>query len=433
MSQTQTTQATQRKPSTNKNIKKLRTISMVCGLTRSWQQWVTENEDKQASEPSGWTPSWMGGPTEEPKKPWVSKTTLQAKKALPIQPQPTKASQNHITGSGETRKTSTPQAASQTAVKVETSAVPLAESRIKTKQVAKTVTSGAQEKSVGIGFLTERITKEALPSGEEIDRMLSKRGSPTRRRKCSNMVSSLTKSWKEVEKERKPAPEGGGPGEGRTCGFDRVDSGYREAEKESLETEGGQTHWRSSLKEAEHKDSSEGESESGVKIKRPSVPIYKKEADDANKINALSKKYSAVGNLKSRWQNWASEHTVNQKLNPFSEEFDYDYSMSLRLQKGQDGYGRPKEGTKTAERAKRAEQHIHREIDDMCYVIRTMADPDRDGKTRITFGELFDRYVRISDKVVGILMRARKHGKVAFEGEMLWQGQDDAVIITLLV
>lgn len=160
---------------------------------------------------------------------------------------------------------------------------------------------------------------------------------------------------------------------------------------------------------------------------------YKKEAEDANKINALSKKYSAVGNLKSRWQNWASDHTVNQKLNPFSEYFDYDYSMSLRLQKGQEGYGRPKEGTKTAERAKRAEQHIHREIDDMCYVIRTMADPDPDGKTRVTFGELFDRYVRISDKVVGILMRARKHGKVAFEGEMLWQGQDDGVIITLLV
>lgn len=160
---------------------------------------------------------------------------------------------------------------------------------------------------------------------------------------------------------------------------------------------------------------------------------YKKEAEDADKINALAKKYSAVGNLKSRWQDWASEHSETQKLNPFSEYFDYDYSMSLRLQKGQEGYGRPKEGTKTAERAKRAERHIHREIDDMCYMIRTMADPEPDGKTRVTFGQLFDRYVRISDKVVGILMRARKHGKVAFEGEMLWQGQDDGVVITLLV
>lgn len=140
-----------------------------------------------------------------------------------------------------------------------------------------------------------------------------------------------------------------------------------------------------------------------------------------------------MGKLKSRWQDWASEHSQNQKLNPFSEHFDYGYSVSLRLQKGQDGYGRPKEGTKTAERARRAERHIHREMDDMCYVIRTMAQPDPDGKTRVTFGRLFDRYVRISDKVVGILMRARKHGKVAFEGEMLWQGRDDGVIITLLV
>ena len=159
----------------------------------------------------------------------------------------------------------------------------------------------------------------------------------------------------------------------------------------------------------------------------------RKVGEDADKINALSKKHSAVGNLASRWQNWASDHEVTQKLNPFSEDFDNDYSMQQRLHKGEEGYGRPKEGTKTAERARRAEAHIHREIDDMCFIIGSMSDPDPDGRSRISFGELFDRYVRISDKVVGILMRARKHGKVAFEGEMLWKGQDDRVIITLLV
>uniref|UniRef100_A0A3P8TRE5 Actin-binding Rho-activating protein n=1 Tax=Amphiprion percula TaxID=161767 RepID=A0A3P8TRE5_AMPPE len=316
--------------SANKNIKKLRAISAVCSLTSSWQQWVSDNETKQASEPSGWSPASLGGPEEKPKKTWVpKKPPAEAPKEAPT---------------AEEAKAEPP-------------------SRIKTKQVVKTVTSGVQEKSAGVGLLTEKIQKERPLSGEEIDKLLKKKSSPTRRRKCSNMVSSLTKSWKQVETEQR----------------------------------------------------------------------YKKEAEDANRINALSKKFSAVGNLKSRWQTWASEHSVGQKLNPFSEYFDYDYSMSLRLQKGQDGYGRPKEGTRTAERAKRAEQHIHREIDDMCYVIRTMADPDPDGKTRVTFGQLFDRYVRISDKVVGILMRARKHGKVAFEGEMLWQGQDDAVIITLLV
>lgn len=144
------------------------------------------------------------------------------------------------------------------------------------------------------------------------------------------------------------------------------------------------------------------------------------------------RKCSQLQDLKGKWQQWADEHIQSQKLNPFSEEFDYQLAMSSRLHKGDEGYGRPKEGTKTAERAKRAEEHIHREIMDMCFIIRTMARHRRDGKIQVTFGDLFDRYVRISDKVVGILMRARKHGLVDFEGEMLWQGRDDHVVITLL-
>lgn len=144
------------------------------------------------------------------------------------------------------------------------------------------------------------------------------------------------------------------------------------------------------------------------------------------------RKYSSVNSLKDRWQEWADQHIVTQKLNPFSEEFDHELAMSTRLHKGDEGYGRPKEGTKTAERAKRAEAHIHREMRDMCFIIESMAKPRADGKIQVTFGELFERYVRISDKVVGILMRARKHGLVDFEGEMLWQGRDDNVIITLL-
>ncbi|GAA6233186.1 actin-binding Rho-activating protein-like isoform X1 [Lates japonicus] len=421
MSDKQSSRGSQRKPSTNKNIKKLRTVSMVCSLTSSWQQWVTENEKKQASEPSGWAPSTLGGSTEVPKKTWVPK------KPPATQTQPKEVSQNNAATSGEAQKTSAPLKKTE---EVMTSAEPPVASPIKTKQVVKTVTSGVQEKSAGIGLLTEKIKRETLPSDEEIDRLLKKKSSPTRRRKCSNMVSSLTKSWKQVEKEQNLGKEGGGPSEACPRVSTVLFIYTTGAEKGRLDIEDAKTHTTNFVKEAEQKGDGD---ESAVKIKRPPVPKYKKEAEDANKINALSKKYSAVGNLKSRWQNWASEHTVNQRLNPFSEYFDYDYSMSLRLQKGQDGYGRPKEGTKTAERAKRAEQHIHREIADMCYVIRTMADPDPDGKTRITFGQLFERYVRISDKVVGILMRARKHGKVAFEGEMLWQGQDDGVIITLLV
>ncbi|XP_062846538.1 actin binding Rho activating protein b [Trichomycterus rosablanca] len=364
----------QRKPSANKNIKKLRTVSMVCGLARSWQQWICENEEKQTSEPTGWAPDSYNSETD---------VCLSEKKPQTSHKQKTQSEDNeHKSKDGE--------------------------SRIKTKQVVKTVTRDVQEKSAGIEFLTNRLCKD--PVTEELDKMLSKRSSPTRRRKCSNMVSELTQSWKVVEKERKIA------GQANEAG------GSSDAEEKALELNSSENQ----------EETKENETEPlSIHLKRPSV-LGAKKVEDANKINALSSKYSAVGNLTSRWQNWASEHSDNQKLNPFSEDFDYEYSMSNRLRRGEDGYGRPKEGSKTAERAKRAEAHIHREIEHMCFIIRTMADPDPDGKTRITFGELFDRYVRISDKVVGILMRARKHGKVAFEGEMLWQRQDDDVIITLL-
>ncbi|XP_014875416.1 actin binding Rho activating protein b [Poecilia latipinna] len=407
MSEKAAGETSERKPSTNKSFRKLRAVSMVCSLTSGWQQWVAENEKKQASEPSGWAPSSNDQPGE-PKKRWAPKKPHSAQ------------TQPNLETLSETRTSPSQGAPSNDDVQTANDQP----SCIKTKQVVKTVSSGIQEKSTGVGFLAEKLKRESLPLGDEIDQLLKKKSSPTRRRKCSNMVSSLTKSWKQVENERKLGKEGGGQGDAHSCGQDKGDR-----EKESVNEQDAQRHSETVSKAGERSDSDED----SVRIKRPQVSVYKKEAEDANKINALSKKHSAVGNLKSRWQNWAVEHTVNQKLNPFSEYFDYDYSMSLHLQKGEEGYGRPKEGTKTAERAKRAEQHIHREIDDMCYVIRTMADPDPDGKTRVTFGQLFDRYVRISDKVVGILMRARKHGKVAFEGEMLWQGQDDGVIITLMV
>ncbi|XP_061738044.1 actin binding Rho activating protein b [Nerophis ophidion] len=415
MSDQQTCQTSLRKASANKNIKKRRTLNTVCGLANSWQRWVSENEAKQAAEPSGWCPSWMGEPTEVPKKTWIPKKSIARQKKEDSQNQAVASK-----GAPETERVKQDQIKAEDDNKSE---VPLISSAIKTKLVVKTVTSHPQERSAGIKFLTNRIEKEAQPSNEDIDRLLKTRLSPTCRRKCTNMVSSLTQSWKEIENEQRLQKEGAQEDDQLVGDADAQDAKFeRQAVNIKDDSETSQTNSKKTF-----------DAESPVRIKRPQVFMSGKEAVDANKICARSKKYSPVGNLKSRWQNWASEHTDNQKINPFSENFDYDYSMSLRLQKGQDGYGRPKEGTKTAERAKRAEQHIHREIDDMCYIIRIMADPDADGKTRIAFGELFERYVRISDKVVGILMRARKHGKVHFEGEMLWQGQDDGVIITLLV
>ncbi|XP_018093774.1 actin-binding Rho-activating protein [Xenopus laevis] len=147
----------------------------------------------------------------------------------------------------------------------------------------------------------------------------------------------------------------------------------------------------------------------------------------------LSKiKIVTMSDLKREWQIRSEMHVKKQRLNPFSEEFDHTHAMSVRLQKGDHGYGRPEEGSRTEERGKRALRHIHKEVEEMVLVIREMGVRGRDGRVRVTFGRLFQRYERISDKVVGILLRARKHKKLEFEGEMLWQGVHDNVIITLL-
>lgn len=55
-----------------------------------------------------------------------------------------------------------------------------------------------------------------------------------------------------------------------------------------------------------------------------------------------------------------------------------------------------------------------------------------DGSYSIQFGKLFEAYTKISNKLVGMLLRARKQGLVMFEGEMLYQRRDDHVVIYCL-
>uniref|UniRef100_A0A2K6BZZ5 Actin-binding Rho-activating protein n=1 Tax=Macaca nemestrina TaxID=9545 RepID=A0A2K6BZZ5_MACNE len=341
-------------------LRKIRTATLVINLARGWQQWANENSIRQAQEPTGWLP---GGTQDSPQAPKPITPPTSHQKAQSAPKSPPRTPEGHGDG--------------QSSEKV------LEVSHIKKKEVTKTVVSKAYER------------------GGDVSHLSHSHGSPTRRRKCANLVSELTKGWRVMEQEEPTW---------RSDSVDTEDSGY-----------GG---------EAEERPEQDGVQVAVARIKRP-LPSQVNRFTE--KLNCKAQqKYSQVGNLKGRWQQWADEHIQSQKLNPFSEEFDYELAMSTRLHKGDEGYGRPKEGTKTAERAKRAEEHIYREIMDMCFIIRTMARHRRDGKIQVTFGDLFDRYVRISDKVVGILMRARKHGLVDFEGEMLWQGRDDHVVITLL-
>lgn len=122
---------------------------------------------------------------------------------------------------------------------------------------------------------------------------------------------------------------------------------------------------------------------------------------------------------------------VNKRMN---EQWDPSKSYMIEFRGKDETYGRPVEGTKTAERAQKAIKHINKQIINLLIVIRRIGDKDPETNlTSITFGKLFEWYEPISDNLVGLLIRARRWRLVDFPGEMLYQRQDDNVVIKLLV
>lgn len=135
---------------------------------------------------------------------------------------------------------------------------------------------------------------------------------------------------------------------------------------------------------------------------------------------------TSVKGLEEKWQRWSNQYQEYQKQNPFSH--DSEAGMALPL-KAQGDYGRPPQGSKTKQRGKDAHTHVSREVRELCEAIRRIGEAGN--MVTVEFGKLL-HYVTISNKLVGILLRARKQGLVEFDGEMLWQGRDDHVVITLL-
>ena len=62
-----------------------------------------------------------------------------------------------------------------------------------------------------------------------------------------------------------------------------------------------------------------------------------------------------------------------------------------------------------------------REIIELCAVVSERGQANTDGQAVISFGDLFNAYRYISDKCVGILLRARRYKLLTFEGETLFQ------------
>ncbi|KAK6998571.1 actin-binding Rho-activating protein [Biomphalaria glabrata] len=144
----------------------------------------------------------------------------------------------------------------------------------------------------------------------------------------------------------------------------------------------------------------------------------------------VSSQKNCLNNKISMWQKKADEHKEKQLLNPFSEWAGASHRKAL--DKNDPNYGRPVEGSLTEYRGKQAGHHISAEIVELCHVIREIGTPGLNGSYMIKFGQLFEAYTRISNKLVGMLLRARKQGLVTFEGEMLYQRRDDDVLITCI-
>ncbi|XP_050100932.1 actin-binding Rho-activating protein isoform X2 [Anopheles aquasalis] len=128
----------------------------------------------------------------------------------------------------------------------------------------------------------------------------------------------------------------------------------------------------------------------------------------------------------------AQSHRESQLSNPFS---DAQASRGMaRLQISKEEYGKPKAGSLTEYRGKKANIQVYQEMLELCQVIDTDGVPvskkNPDIKM-IYFGELFNIYTHINDKLVGLLLRARKHDLIQFEGECLFQRRDDHVPVYL--
>ncbi|EYB81742.1 hypothetical protein Y032_0375g247 [Ancylostoma ceylanicum] len=137
---------------------------------------------------------------------------------------------------------------------------------------------------------------------------------------------------------------------------------------------------------------------------------------------------SDIGRVMLRFRELEKEEIESRKDDVYSKNY-----VPRKYSKCSAEYGTPKPGTLTEMRAKKASKHIAREMLYLCEVIREYGHRSRKGRIEITFGQLFSVYQYISDKVVGMLLRARKHHMVDFEGEMLFQRRDEDVIITLLL
>ncbi|XP_032690292.1 actin-binding Rho-activating protein-like isoform X1 [Odontomachus brunneus] len=137
----------------------------------------------------------------------------------------------------------------------------------------------------------------------------------------------------------------------------------------------------------------------------------------------------SLGAKVAMFNQYASKHKDKQSKNPFTSGLNIEKPKFSKEE-----YGRPEAGSKSDIRGRKANAHVLKEILELCEIISQEGTPcqDQPDVIGITFGDIFNIYTNISNKCVGLLLRARKLKFLEFEGECLFQRRDDNVPIFLV-
>jgi len=132
-------------------------------------------------------------------------------------------------------------------------------------------------------------------------------------------------------------------------------------------------------------------------------------------------------------RNLFTQAALNQKAKLEKNPFSNQYKGPATFDTNAADYGRPEEGSLTAQRGQKAHMWVDKNIEKMVEVVKNHGkfDNEREGIS-ITFGDLFHVYTEVSDTLVGILKRAKKRKRLHFAGDMLFQGTSDSVVITVI-
>ncbi|EDV97660.1 actin-binding Rho-activating protein [Drosophila grimshawi] len=141
---------------------------------------------------------------------------------------------------------------------------------------------------------------------------------------------------------------------------------------------------------------------------------------------------NSVSSRITLFNNHVEEHMQWQRINPFAHCSVRDMPKRS-IQKEQ--YGTAPAGSLSEQRALQAQVLSLQEILQLCELVNEKGGNDSTDETAevsLKFGELFELYSHISDKLLGTLLCARKHNYVDFEGETLFQGRDDTQTVRLV-